>query len=107
MHSRKNFIKINEPFTCECCGQKVPVHLTGGCRNHCPFCLYSKHVDSEVPGDRAEACGGPMIPIFAESDPRKEVILTHQCQTCTTLSRNRIAPDDNWDKICELSRIPH
>ncbi|WDF05905.1 RNHCP domain-containing protein [Shouchella hunanensis] len=33
----------------------------GSYRNHCPFCLYSKHQDI-IPGDRASTCGGLMEP---------------------------------------------
>ena len=39
-------------------GKKVePLGYTS--RNHCPFCLWSLHVD-ENPGDRACECGGEM-----------------------------------------------
>lgn len=38
------FIEIDEEFICENCGHKVQ-RLGYSCRNHCPYCLYSKHVD--------------------------------------------------------------
>ena len=47
-----NFTEIDEEFTCENCGKHVP-KLGYSCRNHCPYCLHSKHVDVN-PGDRAE-----------------------------------------------------
>lgn len=47
-----NFTEIDEEFICEHCGQHVP-KLGYSCRNHCPYCLYSKHVDVN-PGDRQE-----------------------------------------------------
>ena len=31
-------------------------------RNHCPICLFSKHVDCK-PGDRKSKCGGKMKPV--------------------------------------------
>ena len=40
----KRFTKIDEEFICENCGEKVE-KLGYTCRNHCPHCLYSKHVD--------------------------------------------------------------
>ncbi|MBI5411611.1 RNHCP domain-containing protein [Candidatus Peregrinibacteria bacterium] len=107
MHTLRNFIKINTGFTCKNCRKRVKEHPAGGCRNHCPFCLFSFHLDSAVPGDREGICGAFMVPIFAEADHKKGAILTHQCQQCGHRNRNRVAPDDNWDKICELSRIPH
>ena len=55
------FIEIDEPFVCEHCGNEVKP-LGYSCRNHCPKCLYSKHVDKE-PGDRAEGCKGMLKPI--------------------------------------------
>lgn len=40
----KKFTKIDEEFICENCGKQVE-KLGYTCRNHCPSCLYSKHVD--------------------------------------------------------------
>lgn len=57
------FIMRNETFTCEHCGEKITIHPTGSARNHCPYCLYSKHVDDAFPGDRASGCCGLMEPI--------------------------------------------
>ena len=51
---QKKFTVIDEEFICENCGKKVP-KLGYSCRNHCPYCLHSKHVDIN-PGDRAENC---------------------------------------------------
>ena len=39
-----NFTEIDEEFICENCGKKVP-KLNYTCRDHCPSCLYAKHVD--------------------------------------------------------------
>ena len=38
------FTEIDESFICENCGKKVE-KLGYSCRNHCPYCLHSKHVD--------------------------------------------------------------
>ena len=53
---KKKFFEIDEEFICENCGKHVP-KLGYTCRNHCPYCLHSKHVDIN-PGDRAETCHG-------------------------------------------------
>ena len=44
-------IKITGTFNCEHCGKEVLPLSDGSYRNHCPYCLYSKHVDI-VLGDR-------------------------------------------------------
>ncbi|MEK7061411.1 MAG: RNHCP domain-containing protein, partial [Patescibacteria group bacterium] len=44
-----SFVKKIEDFVCKVCGTKVK---GTGYTNHCPNCLYSLHVDEEVPGDR-------------------------------------------------------
>ena len=46
----------NVGFVCEHCGGMV-LPASASYRNHCPFCLYSKHVDME-PGDRQNTCAG-------------------------------------------------
>ena len=56
----KNFIRIKEDFVCEHCGEKV---AGDGYTDHCPRCLWGKHVDRETPGDRESDCGGLMEPI--------------------------------------------
>ena len=43
--------KINETFVCLECGKSVPT-AEKTCRNHCPFCFASQHVDGDIPGDR-------------------------------------------------------
>ena len=64
-------------------------------RNHCPSCLWSRHVDDDVPGDRASDCGGSMEPIGVTVRDDGEWALVHRCTACATLRSNRIAGDDN------------
>lgn len=101
-------IDNNAGFICanEKCKKKVGPHTGGSCRNHCPFCLFSMHVDKTVPGDRLSDCGGLMVPIGLELHKKKGPRLEHMCQACGVKAFNRSAPDDNWDLICQLSRIP-
>ncbi|NCO31659.1 RNHCP domain-containing protein [bacterium] len=40
---------INEGFICDNCGKTVDRHPEGSARNHCPFCLHSKHMDEKFP----------------------------------------------------------
>ena len=60
----KTFSKLDDNFICEKCGKNVE-KLRYTSRDHCPFCLYSKHVDIN-PGDRANECKGLLKPIEIE-----------------------------------------
>lgn len=98
---QKRFTKIDEEFICENCGNKVQ-KLGYTCRNHCPICLYSKHVDVN-PGDRAENCHGSLKPISVEIDSKKGYVIIFKCEKCGKIRRNRAADDDNMDLIIKLS----
>ena len=71
-------------------------------RNHCPACLYGKHVD-ENPGDRASRCAGMMEPTSVEVQSTGHVIV-HRCRKCGLTKRNKAAPDDSMDAIIDLMR---
>jgi hypothetical protein len=64
-------------------------------RNHCPTCLWSRHLDDDVPGDRAADCAGSMEPIAVCVRADGEWALVHRCGGCDTVRLNRIAGDDN------------
>lgn len=70
-------------------------------RNHCPYCLYSKHVDI-VRGDRKSACGGMMKPIGIVKRDNGEQLIVHQCRGCGFVSKNRVAGDDDDQLIADL-----
>ena len=95
------FTKIDEDFICENCGSKVS-KLGYTCRNHCPVCLYSKHVDIN-PGDRQEECHGLLEPIGLEMSNKKGYVIIFKCKKCGAIRKNKAAEDDNMDKIIELS----
>lgn len=89
-------------FICKHCGEKVAFDAPGTRnRNHCPVCLYSRHVDVSR-GDRRSRCYGMMKPIGVVSRPDGEKLIIHQCQGCGFVSKNRIAGDDNEDIIHDL-----
>jgi len=96
----KKFNMIDEGFTCEFCHQKVE-KLNYTARDHCPFCLYSKHVDIN-PGDRQNDCKGLLKPINIEKFKNTYKII-YKCQKCNQLHKNIIANDDDFNKIIELS----
>lgn len=73
MLKNSRFTEIDEEFICENCGRKVS-KLGYSCRNHCPYCLHSKHVDKN-PGDRAEECHGDLEPVSLEIDGKRVILL--------------------------------
>ena len=91
---------IDEKFTCEKCGKQVE-RLNYSARDHCPHCLYSKHVDIN-PGDRANNCGGLLKPIDIEKFKDTYKII-YQCEKCGISHKNIIAKDDDMDIVIQLS----
>lgn len=75
----KNFIKKKEDFGCGNCGEKV---CGDGYTDHCPKCLWGKHVDEEIPGDRASECRALMKPIETNYQGGKFKI-HYKCTGCS------------------------
>lgn len=92
---------IDENFTCENCGNKVN-KLNYTARDHCPYCLCSKHVDIN-PGDRANKCKGLLKPTDIEKFKDTYKII-YKCDKCGIEHKNIMANDDNMDLIIELSK---
>lgn len=96
----KLFTMKDEKFICENCHKLVsPLGYTA--RDHCPFCLYSKHVDIN-PGDRKNTCCGLLQPIGIEKFKDTFKII-YKCQRCHQLHKNIIAKDDDMNLIIALS----
>jgi len=101
-------------FKCAHCDVIVSsTHLLSGVnnRNHCPYCLWSCHLDLYAAGDRLSACKAPMMPIGLtmkmgrnkyQRDSPGELMLVHRCNECKALSINRIAADDDSGAIMIL-----
>lgn len=76
-------------------------------RNHCPYCLWSRHLDQHQAGDRRSVCKAPMRPVgLALKRERKkygagqgELMLVHCCVDCGRLSANRMAADDDLETV--------
>ncbi|MBO5682389.1 MAG: RNHCP domain-containing protein [Clostridia bacterium] len=102
----KRFSKNDSGFICAHCGKKVePLGYTS--RDHCPFCLWSIHIDVN-PGDRANECQGNLVPIKAEPDPKRGFVIIYKCDKCGELHRNRAAHEakvqpDNIDLLIRLT----
>lgn len=91
---------IDEEFECINCGKLVS-KLEYSARDHCPYCLYSIHIDIN-PGDRANDCKGLLKPIDIEKFKDTYKII-YKCEKCNELHKNIIANDDDMDKIIELT----
>jgi len=93
-------------FRCRNCGLDVPLDAPGTAhRNHCPNCLWSRHVDV-VPGDRAADCGSAMEAVGISSRGDGEWSLVHRCRACRTVHLNRVAGDDNPLMLMRLAVRP-
>ncbi len=92
------FIKNKEDFICEHCSFSVEGN---GYTNHCPQCLWSKHVDIN-PGDRLNTCGGLMKPIGVEKKG-KEYVIKHKCTKCGFEKPNKAVKEDSFDMIVQIS----
>jgi hypothetical protein len=104
--------RLDRDFICIHCRNFVSTHpLLSGVnnRNHCPYCLYSRHLDLLEPGDRLAACKAQMKPVgLALKKTRKkyagrgELMLVHLCEDCGKASLNRMAADDDPDLVFEI-----
>ncbi|GIO27352.1 RNHCP domain-containing protein [Ornithinibacillus bavariensis] len=83
-------ISENTAFQCGNCGANVMPLTNGSYRNHCPFCLFSKHLDNQ-PGDRLSNCQGLMRPISLDYSGKKGYQIIHECIKCGKLQRNKVA----------------
>ena len=85
-----------DEFKCGRCKAFIGPTVSGGRhRNHCPLCLFSRHVDRSFPGDRLSDCRSMMEPIGVFHRPDGEQMLVHRCRGCGADRHNRVAADDN------------
>lgn len=80
-------------------------------RNHCPYCLWSLHLDLRKAGDRLSACRSRMEPLGLtvkhtlkryNAQKQGELMIIHRCAACGKFSINRIAGDDNTILLNDL-----
>lgn len=92
--------KINESFVCIHCNKKIEQAFRT-CRNHCPYCFCSLHVDKDLPGDRKSDCWAKMFPInykILNSDYK----ILFKCTKCNHQHRNKRAVDDEISSLPDL-----
>ena len=99
LNQKTNFlVPEKEKYTCEHCGRVVE---GGRYNNHCPHCLWSKHLDEELPGDRASKCRALMEPIGV-TQKKGEWRIIHKCTRCYKYTVVDSAPKDDFDLIIQL-----
>ncbi|HVM73741.1 MAG TPA: RNHCP domain-containing protein [Candidatus Paceibacterota bacterium] len=94
----KKFQRTIEDFLCEHCGTYVK---GDGYTNHCPQCLWSKHVDVN-PGDRKATCQALMEPVRLEgASPHYRIV--HRCTVCGMEKRNDTSSADEPNALVALA----
>ncbi len=97
----------DEAFKCKQCRRFIGAVPSGGHhRNHCPFCLFSLHVDDRRTGDRQSICRSRMQPIGSFQRRNGEHVLVHHCLGCGFERFNRIAADDDFELVLSLPVLP-
>lgn len=105
--------KTESEFKCLNCGSLVPINVAMGTvhRNHCNRCLWSVHLDKNIPGDRQSNCKSLMNPIgltFKKNldkhgkEKLGDIMLVHYCNGCEAIRANRIAADDFEELILKV-----
>lgn len=90
----RKFQRTIEDFTCEHCGKPVKGN---GYTNHCPHCLWSKHVDIN-PGDRENSCHGMLEPVDAYLK-NGNWHLIHKCTQCGETRNVQVSKVDSLEVI--------
>lgn len=106
MHADYRTEACSESFICAHCGREIhPEGAGSNHRNHCPYCLYSLHVDEER-GDRSASCHGEMEPLAIVSREDGDWSILHRCTRCGKLNLNRALADDNPVLLTSLAVRP-
>ena len=96
----------DEAFKCKQCRRFIGALPSGGHhRNHCPFCLFSLHVDDRRTGDRQSICKSRMQPTGSFQRRNGEHVLVHRCLGCGFERFNRIAADDDFELVLSLPAL--
>ena len=100
---KKNFTRVIENFACGNCGLEV---VGDGYTDHCPKCLWGKHVDEEIPGDRASDCRGLMEPVGAKLIMSNvKFLINYKCTKCRHVFTVREGKGDDREKLMKLLNV--
>lgn len=96
----KNFIRKKENFVCGNCGEEV---VGDGYTDHCPKCLWGRHVDDEIPGDRASECRALMEPVETKCQMTNvKFQIKYKCTKCGHEFWVREGENDNREELLRL-----
>ena len=89
--------KINESFECNNCKKIInPAKKT--CRNHCPYCFSSIHLDKDIPGDRKSKCNWTMYPKeYIIGNGKTKILFV--CSKCEKKHWNKSSEDDELSNL--------
>ena len=93
----KKFQRRIEDFVCEKCGAEVKGN---GYTDHCPVCLWGRHVDVN-PGDRAAKCDGMMEPmeVIKKGDG---YTIKYRCVKCGRQFKVKSAYNDDFEILIKI-----
>jgi hypothetical protein len=97
MKISKKFQRRIEDFVCGKCEMKTQGN---GYTDHCPNCLWGKHVDVN-PGDRSAKCGGMMEPVHVFKK-KNDYKIEYICEKCGHKFRVKSAPEDKFGVLISL-----
>lgn len=98
MTKERGFTRKVEDFDCDKCG----THVVGnGYTDHCPQCLWGKHVDV-LPGDRAAECHGAMEPVAVEGGT-PHYRIRYRCTACRHVFVVDAADGDSPDALVAIA----
>lgn len=107
-HNPHKVAEGRESFKCGHCRAFIGPTVSGGRhRNHCPLCLFSRHVDLGMPGDRRCDCRSLMEPIGLATRRNGEQVIVHRCLGCAVERVCRVAADDHPLTIMRLPLVQH
>lgn len=107
-HHPRKVAEGRESFKCGHCRAFIGPTVSGGRhRNHCPLCLYSRHVDLGMPGDRRCECRSLMEPVGLTTRRNGEQMIVHRCLGCHVERVCRVAADDHPLSIMRLPLVQH
>ncbi|MDD5489439.1 MAG: RNHCP domain-containing protein [Candidatus Moranbacteria bacterium] len=99
MTKQRKFQRRIEDFVCEKCGSEVKGN---GYTDHCPVCLWGRHVDVN-PGDRAASCGGMMEPMRVNKKGDGYTI-NYRCAKCEHQFEVKLASEDNFEALVKINQ---
>ncbi len=93
----RRFRRVVEHFTCGHCRFDAKGN---GYTDHCPKCLWSRHVDI-MPGDRKNTCMGMMEPVGAVYE-HGNYIIKYACVKCGAAKIMKAAENDDQSVLTKL-----